>query len=361
MAPEGGHTRLLILQKRATRAGAQTCLARLLRQEPMRSLAPVVCTEEGWLADELRQSGIEVWIERYPAVRSLSGRLLGNRLFARRLAERFAATGHAPVAVMGNDYQETPLVLALARRMGARSAVLLRSSGMSERDFRKHGCARADLLVPIGVELAVRVRGWLPQATILPAQDGMEEQDFHAPADFRQPPRRFLVIGTEHPDKGWGDLIEAVHVLLRNGNLPEDVGFDFTGDLKRAGLPESAQLCGIGRQDGLSAYFFRYDCVLHPSRRESFGMAAMEAVAAGMPLLSSRTGVAESVIDDPRWLFRPGDSADLARVLESALNDGTADRVQRSVMQDRLWKLYSAERQAAMLSMSLLASREQLP
>lgn len=353
MAPEGGRARLLILQKRATRAGAQTCLARLLRQEPMRSLAPIVCTEEGWLADELRQCGIEVWVEHYPAVRSLSGRLIGNRLFVRRLTERLAATGRPPVAVMGNDYQEAPLVLALSRRTGARSVVFLRSSGISERDCRKYGCANADLLVPIGGELAARTTRWFPQTTVLPLEDGMEGKDFHAPADLRQPPRRFLVIGTEHPDKGWGDLVEAVHALRRNGNLPEDAHFDFTGDLKRAGLPEAAQLRGIGRQDGLSACFFRYDCVVHPSRRESFGMAAMEAVAAGMSLLSSRTGVAESVIDDPRWLFRPGDVADLARMLASALNDGTADRESRGAMQDRLRRLYPAERQAAQLRAAL--------
>ncbi len=48
-----------------------------------------------------------------------------------------------------------------------------------------------------------------------------------------------------------------------------------------------------------------YELVINASRGETFGMAAIEVIAAGISLLSSRTGVIEKVIENEGLLFEP--------------------------------------------------------
>jgi glycosyltransferase involved in cell wall biosynthesis len=52
---------------------------------------------------------------------------------------------------------------------------------------------------------------------------------------------------------------------------------------------------------------------------ESFGMAAVEVIAAGVPLLSSRTGIIEQVQESRDLLFEPNNPSDLARALHNLI------------------------------------------
>jgi len=62
-----------------------------------------------------------------------------------------------------------------------------------------------------------------------------------------------------------------------------------------------------------------YDLVINPSRMESFGTAAIEVLAAGVPLLSSRTGVIEQVQESAEMLFPPHRPEALASALKNVL------------------------------------------
>jgi glycosyltransferase involved in cell wall biosynthesis len=64
-----------------------------------------------------------------------------------------------------------------------------------------------------------------------------------------------------------------------------------------------------------------YDLVINPSRMETFGMAAIEVLAAGVPLLSSRTGVMEQVQDAEEMLFAPARPDQLAFALKHLLQE----------------------------------------
>jgi glycosyltransferase involved in cell wall biosynthesis len=102
--------------------------------------------------------------------------------------------------------------------------------------------------------------------------------------------------------------------------------FDFTGgrptesanDLKLGRLRHHR--CNfLGRVEAFHNLVRGYDLVINPTRMESFGMAALEVLAAGVPLLSSRTGVIEQIQEQAEILFAPRQPSALAAALKNAI------------------------------------------
>lgn len=318
-----GGDSVLFLQRRAGRAGAQSCLFRLARADQAAAHRPIVVTAaKGWLTEACDGADIPVETLPFPSSRSLTGRLWANRLWARQLASRLKAHGQAPDIVIGNDHQESLLTLALAAALDVPSGIILRSSGMTARDFTKYECGRHAAIFAIGEDFLGRVRAFPGGERAVLLADGLADEDFPAAPPLSPAfPERALVLGTPHPDKGWGDLLQALERLPTNAPA-RSLHLDFTA------TPSAAERQALGldgldlshcrfldRTDEFAARLASYDLVINASRRETFGMAALEALAAGRVLISSRTGVVGNVIDDPRLLFRPADLADLARVL----------------------------------------------
>jgi glycosyltransferase involved in cell wall biosynthesis len=63
---------------------------------------------------------------------------------------------------------------------------------------------------------------------------------------------------------------------------------------------------------------------------ETFGLAAAEAMAAGLPVAASRIGALPELVPDP-WLAPPGDAQALARVMQqlSGESGGGATALER--------------------------------
>ena len=319
---------VLFIQKRTHRAGAQTCLMRLLRHAQMQPWRPVlVCSVAGWLTTECEKHGIPVIIEPFPSSRSLGSRLFGNRAWANKVKAQLSAKGLLPTIVHANDHLEGLLGLALARELNARKAIFLRSPGMTRDDLFKYGCTDYDFIAVVGDELLARNQGWSPDTSFKLVHDGIEVSEF---ADIKlkpeQFPQRILVIGSALDWKGWADFTEALYLLQEKQQLPA-LTFDFTGDkpdpekndLKLERL-KVGTLNFIGRVEGFKALVRGYDLVINPTRMESFGMAAVEVLAAGVPLLTSRTGIIEQVQEDARFLFHPYQPKELAERLEHLIS-----------------------------------------
>jgi glycosyltransferase involved in cell wall biosynthesis len=281
----------------------------------------LVCSYGGWLADECRRIGVRVIEENFPSSRSLPGRLYGNAAFARRVA---AKLGMRPAIVQANDHQEGLLGLELGNRLGARTAIFLRSPTMNRDDYFKYHCDRYDFVSAVGDEFRARAQAWEPGREIALIRDGIyADEILPLKPKPERPPSRVLVIGSPLAWKGWADLTEALHLLERAGVLPP-MRFDFTGtrpapsenDLKLDRL--AAANCNfLGRVEAFRDLVRSYDLVINPSRMETFGMAAIEVLAAGVPLLSSRTGVIEQVQEQSDMLFAPGHPAALASALKN--------------------------------------------
>ena len=316
--------RVAFIQKRAHKAGAQTGLARLLGHPDIRRLDPVlIVSEVGWLTEEVRKIGVKVVLESFPSSRSVPARLLLNRLFARRVKKKLEAVGYKPDIIQANDHLEGLLALELSAATGAASSILLRSPWMIENDYWKYKCDRFDVVAAIGEALCASARAWDRRKEIRLVHDGLCESEF-GPAKVRceEFPSRVLVLGSPLKSKGWADFSEALYLLEQKTKLPFTVA-DFTGvkpdsalnDLKADRL-RTVTFNFLGRVAEFRELVLQYDLAVHPSRGETFGLAAMETVAAGVPILSSRSGVIEQVLDRDHMLFEPHNPESLAEKLE---------------------------------------------
>jgi glycosyltransferase involved in cell wall biosynthesis len=268
----------------------------------------------------------------------LLSRLYRNSRFAGAVLRRLEELSLRPAIVHANDHWEGILGFRLAEILGARSALFLRTSRITEREYFKYRCDRYELIASVGPALQARVQSWDKRNKIELIYDGIEPDEFLPPKQKpKTPPTRILAIGAERSSKGWADLIEALSILAQRGvPLPEQV--DFTGelppprvnDLKLARVP-SVRFRFLGRVEYFRDLVREYDLVVNPSRSDSFGMAAIETLGAGVPLLSSKTGVLAQVMRADHMLFPPNQPVALADALGrlmlewGALEFGVAD------------------------------------
>lgn len=316
---------LLFLQKRSSKAGAQVALSRLLRHPQLQALNPVLVTEQdGWLTEQCRSHGLPVILQKFPASRSLLNRFLGNQRFAQEILRQAAEANLKPALVLGNDHGEGLLTRAVAKAARIASVIILRSSETTESFFHKYECDRCDLIYSVGEELTAKVKKWGAQGQIRLLNDGVYETEFHPvkpkAAAF---PTNILVAGSAVPDKGWADFAVAIDLLEKDPNFPA-LDFDFTGtppdpaiNDMQLGKPRRARFNFRGRQEKFIEFVQRYDLVLHPSREESFGLAPVEILAAGVTLLSSSAGVMGQIQLQKDWLTIPASAEDLADKLRN--------------------------------------------
>lgn len=310
---------IIFVQNRSKRAGAQVSLSRIVTSAEIRPLAPfVLLGDEGWLGEFLTGRAIPHRVRSWPSPRSLAARLGGLRKFARRTMADLHEKGITAGVIIANDHQETPVALALAEAAGGIPvAVILRTPGMGERDFRKYGCGRCTLIFARGEELSHRASQWAGR-DVTCMLGSFADSDFH-PAKSPGPlfPSRILVAGSEEPRKGFADVIEAVKIIERSEPGFPAVEFVFTGDktdelAALTGHPFRSCFSFVGRVKEFAAFASRFELAIHPSRSESFGMAPLELMLAGVPTMASATGIIGSMPLAVPWCFPPENPPALA-------------------------------------------------
>jgi len=136
-------------------------------------------------------------------------------------------------------------------------------------------------------------------------------------------PLKLLFVGRPSLEKGLPDLLKSLS-LLRSynwtltivGDMPTidaQLPMDNTRLLLRGRMPNE-QIPGIMRC---------HDLVVVPSRYETFGNVALEAMACGLPVIASATGGLRDIIAQgvTGFLFCPGDWAELAGVLKEIFEE----------------------------------------
>ena len=174
---------------------------------------------------------------------------------------------------------------------------------------------------------------------------------------------RILFVGRLELRKGIDVLLEAAPAIL--GTAPEAeltiVGEDVTASdqpclrtlfhRRHAGAPWLRRLRfeGAVSRRTLLDHYAACDVAVIPSRYESFGLTALEAMIFGKPCVASRAGgLAEVVLGDRTGLLvRPGDAADLAAAVLTLVRDPAMRRGMGAAGRARYEALFTAERMAA--------------
>lgn len=110
---------------------------------------------------------------------------------------------------------------------------------------------------------------------------------------------RLLTVGTITPRKGYDLLVEALAALTGQAWTLDVVG-DTTRDpdcfadletrIKQAGLSARIRFHGALPETEIAAFYRRSDVFVLASRYEGYGMAYMEAIAYGLPVIGSGDG-----------------------------------------------------------------------
>jgi glycogen synthase len=150
--------------------------------------------------------------------------------------------------------------------------------------------------------------------------------------------RDVLYVSRLEPRKGIDDLLRAVPLVIaaepaarftivgaQLGSLPGGATYEnlFASSVP-AEVADRVRFLGWVADDEVDRIYASADVFVLPSRYESFGLAPLEAMARGLPVVTTRIGgIREVVTDDVAVLVPPGDHEALAAALIDLLGDAT--------------------------------------
>lgn len=188
--------------------------------------------------------------------------------------------------------------------------------------YKAHQHGSLDGLVCVNHSQQQRLGGYAGRHRVipnwLPAQSVAPDSRARWRAMLGLKPGQPLVgtVGRLHPSKGMDVLVEAFRahapaeaVLAIVGEGPQRA----TLERLRAG---DSRIRLLGFQAGVGELLQAFDLFVSPSREESFGLAILEAMAAGLPVLATAAeGPREILSDRSGDLIEPGSVPALGRAL----------------------------------------------
>jgi len=155
------------------------------------------------------------------------------------------------------------------------------------------------------------------------------------------------------PVKGVEDLIAAFALVAPQLGVTLDVAGAgretdaLRGQAESLGIAERVRF--LGWRDDVRALMERWDIYAQPSRAEGFGLAVVEAMAAGLPVVATDVGGLAEVVENgvSGWLVAAGDSRAMAARLVELVADADARRRMGDAGRARAVSEFSPEREAA--------------
>ena len=201
------------------------------------------------------------------------------------------------------------------------------------RDYRALAATharRADLVVVISEHTARQVRERLHVASerIVLCRPGAPPRSTPSARGEDGP---ILFVGTVEPRKNLPTLFAAYEqVVARRPSAPplviaggmvehsETILDDLRG---RTALSGRVELRGYVSDAERQSLYARASMLVLPSLEEGFGMTAVEAMQAGLPVIASRAGALPEVIGNAGIVLDPGDRTGFAAAIERLLDD----------------------------------------
>ncbi len=142
------------------------------------------------------------------------------------------------------------------------------------------------------------------------------------------PDHYLLFVGNLYPQKNFGTLARAFaslknqipHRLLVAGRprwkYEEDLAL-----LQQLRITDRVEFLHFVPNDDLPLVYSMADCFIYPSLYESFGLAQLEAMACGCPVIGARSGAIPEISGEAALLFEPLDHEALADAIRRILSD----------------------------------------
>ena len=193
---------------------------------------------------------------------------------------------------------------------------------------------RSDAVVAVSSAVAAKHSGGgAPILRTIP--DGIDLARFSPLPARREPgPMVFAFVGRMSSEKGPDLFVEAARLLLRRNREavfllcgePPVAGRSAADDRVLSLMTEegpSGRIRHVGFQQDMALFLEKVDVVVVPSRREGLGIAAVEALARGKPVIARRVGGLPEVVShgEVGLLVDGDDPSDLADAMESLLTD----------------------------------------
>jgi glycosyltransferase involved in cell wall biosynthesis len=159
-----------------------------------------------------------------------------------------------------------------------------------------------------------------------PVRDPHELEVVRARYDL--PPQFILALGTVQPRKNLARLMDAVSTLPSHRDVAlivvGQLGWLFDGIITRVqqlGLGKRVRFVGFVPDQDVPALYSLATCFAFPSLYEGFGLPPLEAMACGVPVVSSSVSSMPEVLGDAALLVDPYDVDALSHALQRVLDD----------------------------------------
>ena len=184
---------------------------------------------------------------------------------------------------------------------------------------------------------------------------GIDPGPFKGPLKDQRPnePPIVAILAVLEERKGHRFLLDAARVLKERGRR---IKYVFAGDgsqkaqlqrmVQRLGLREEVSFVGFVKD--VPKFLSSIDVLVLPSLYEGLGVAALEAMAAGKPVVATRVGgLAESIIDGETGFLVPSrDATALAEAIQKLVADPFMARAMGQKGTARVLSIFTMERMA---------------
>ena len=254
---------------------------------PLFEHSPYVLALTGKLVEVVREQKLDLLHVHYAIPHATAAHLAREILAGQGIRVKVITTLHGTdITLVGKDPNYAPVVSFAIQQSDAVTAV---SDFLRDETHRYFDCRKKVITVPNFVDL----HRFTPSV-----RPGLRER-------FCPEGQRLLIhISNFRRVKRIDRVVEWFHriseqvpsTLLMVGDGPELPRAEQS--VREGGL--SGKVHFIGRQDPVESLLGVSDLLLLPSETESFGLAALEAMACGVPVMSSDAGGLPELIEDGR-------------------------------------------------------------
>lgn len=154
-------------------------------------------------------------------------------------------------------------------------------------------------------------------------------------ARFGHAPGFLLAVGTLEPRKNLARVVEALARVRLSGHparlvVAGPAGWKYRpvlDTIRRLGLSDAVDFLGFVADDDLRALMGAAAGLVYPSLHEGFGLPVVEAMACGLPVVTSDTGALREVAEGAALLVDPTDVDSIAGGMLGLLDEAVRSRL----------------------------------